>query len=80
MTRKEIYNEITSHNYQEEVKNNFGKNYTTCSNEQLEYFLEMKKKCVDPNCECYDVAKLIEFLAKKKILLDSEIRAIIKKH
>lgn len=80
MTRKELYKEITSHNYQERVVNYYGKNFTICSNKELEYFLELQKKQEKPTCECYDVAKLVEFLAKKKILLNSEIRAIINKH
>lgn len=79
MNRKQLYNEITSLNLQEEVKATYGKNYTNCSTEQLKAVVDNAHETMDavaPSANSF--IKLIEILAKKKILLKSEIDAINK--
>lgn len=80
MNRKQLYNEITSLGLQNEVKSRYGKNYTQCSNEALQ-------KLVDEIHETYvesveqvaynSLIALVKILAKKKILLKSEVDAIM---
>ena len=80
MNRKQLYNEITSLGLQNEVKSRYGKNYTQCSNETLQ-------KLVDEIHETYvesveqvaynSLIALVKILAKKKILLKSEVDAIM---
>ena len=80
MNRKQLYNEITSLGLQNEVKSRYGKNYTQCSNEAL-------KKLVDEIHETYvesveqvaynSLIALVKILAKKKILLKSEVDTIM---
>lgn len=79
MNRKQLYNEITSLRLQEEVKSRYGKNYTQCTNVQLDAVVTVAKKGLDESPKCYGkVNKLVEILAKKKILLQSEVDAIMK--
>ena len=80
MNRKQLYNEIKNLNLQDEVRAVTGKNYTTVSNAQLKDIIDkavagLKK----PKEEKINVAfnKLIEILSKKKILLTSEVNAIM---
>lgn len=79
MNRKSLYNEITSLGLQTEVKSRYGRNYTQCTNEQLKAVVEQATTVFKP----VDIAgyspfdKLVEILAKKKILLKSEIKAIM---
>lgn len=92
MTRKELYNHITSLGLQDEVKAQCGKNYTMCSNVQLEKIVTgalkglkaatkpaKKAKSDKPkeHTSCGGFNKLVEVLAKKKILLKSEVDAIM---
>lgn len=90
MTRKELYNHITSLGLQNEVKAQCGKNYTMCSNVQLEKVVtgalkglkaanKPAKKAKNEKPDKFDgrFSKLVEVLAKKKILLKSEIDAIM---
>ena len=78
MKRKELYNEIKSLGLQDEVKAVTGDNYTRASNEQLKAIIDNAVeglKCSNENNSALN--KLVEILAKKKILLKSEVNAII---
>lgn len=79
MNRKQLYNEITSLGLQEEVKARYGKNYTQCTNEQLKVVVDNAIAGLEPvgarGHSAFD--KLVEILAKKKILLKSEVEAIM---
>lgn len=78
MNRKELYNEIKSLGLQDEVKAVTGDNYTRASNEQLKTIIDNAVeglKCSNVNNPALN--KLVEILAKKKILLKSEVNAII---
>lgn len=80
MNRKQLYNEITSLGLQEEVKSRYGKNYTQCSNEILQKLVDEVHKVLNEahaRKQQYNFNKLIEILAKKKILLKSEVNAIM---
>lgn len=80
MNRKQLYNEITSLGLQEEVKSRYGKNYTQCSNEILQKLVDEVHKVLNEahaRKQQYHFNKLIEILAKKKILLKSEVNAIM---
>lgn len=79
MNRKQLYNEITSLGLQEEVKVRYSKNYTQCTNEQLKAAIDSAIAGLEPvgarGSSAFD--KLVEILAKKKILLKSEVSAIM---
>lgn len=80
MNRKELYNEITTLGLKEEVKARFGKNYTMVSNENLQKVVDEAHKTLNaaaPGVICNALVKLVEILGKKKILLKSEIDAIM---
>lgn len=92
MTRKELYNEIVSLGLQEEVKKQWGDNYTRCPNDFLEKVINSATKAfkAPKNCKCNKGASivstaayvqrcfdmLIGILKRKHILLDSEIDMI----
>ena len=79
MNRKELYNEIVSLGLQEETKNRYGKNYTQCTNSQLQTLVDEVKKdfeTVPAQMHCNLIYNLIEVLERKKILLKSEIQEI----
>lgn len=78
MNRKQLYNEITSLGLQEEVKSRYGKNYTQCTNEQLSAVVIDVHKSMPTEVGSSSFQKLVEILAKKKILLKSEVDAIMK--
>lgn len=87
MTRKQLYSEVTSLNLQEEIKSRYGKNYTMCSNEALQKVVDevhkgLKSMAHPARCSEHkgesSFSKLVEILAKKKILLKSEVDAIWK--
>lgn len=84
MNRKQLYNEITSLKLQEEVKNRYGKNYTMCSNADLQKVVDEVHEGLNKlhsggfGVNCGSICKLVEILAKKKILLKSEVNAIMK--
>lgn len=87
MNRKQLYNEITSLGLQKEVKSRYGKNYTQCSNEDLQKLVDEIHKVMDEisNLKGISVEQvvynrliaLVEILAKKKILLKSEVDTIM---
>ena len=77
MNRKQLYNEITSLGLQEEVKSRYGKNYTQCSNEQLNAIIVDVHNSMSTEIDSCSFKKLVDFLAKKKILLKSEVNAIM---
>ncbi len=80
MTRKELYNAITSLNLQDEVKARFGKNYTQVSNVDLENVVAEAEAVLNANAipvTCNAIYKLVEILAKKHVLLKSEVDAIL---
>lgn len=79
MNRKQLYNEITSLGLQEEVKSRYGKNYTLCSNENLQKLVDEVHKSLNETHSGISNSfnKLVEILAKKKILLKSEVSAIM---
>lgn len=83
MNRKQLYNEITSLGLQEEVKSRYGKNYTQCSNADLQKVIDEVHKDLDKlhkggfGVNCGSICKLVDILAKKKILLKSEVEAIM---
>lgn len=79
MNRKQLYNEITSLGLQEEIKSKYGKNYTQCTNEQLRAVADSAVTGLKPigakGSSAFD--KLVDVLAKKKILLKSDVEAIM---
>ena len=90
MNRKELYKQITSLNLQDEVKTTYGKNYTQCTNAQLATVISgatkmledavksaSKDKSVPTEVGPGSFQKLVEILHKKKILLGSEVDAIM---
>lgn len=92
MDRKELYKQITSLNLQNEVKAKYGKNYTQCTNTQLETVVRgatkmleeaaksstsKKKESVPTEVGHNSFQKLVEILQRKKILLKSEVDAIM---
>lgn len=77
MNRKQLYNEITSLGLQEEVKSRYGKNYTQCSNENLQKLVDEVHMNIPTEVGESSFKKLVEILAKKKILLKSEVDAIM---
>lgn len=78
MNRKQLYNEITSLNLQNEVKARYGRNYTQCTNEQLKAVVDSVHKSMPTEVGPSSFQKLVDILAKKKILLKSEVDAIMK--
>lgn len=84
MNRKHLYNEITSLGLQKEVKSRYGKNYTQCSNADLQKVVDEVHAGLDElhsggfGINCGLICKLVDILAKKKILLKSEVEAIMK--
>ena len=83
MNRKQLYNEITSLGLQEEVKSRYDKNYTQCSNADLQKVVDEVHAGLGKlysggfGVNCGSICKLVDILAKKKILLKSEVEAII---
>ena len=83
MNRKQLYNEITSLGLQEEVRNRYGKNYTLVSNADLQKVIDEVHMSLDKLyndsfvINCGSICKLVDILAKKKILLKSEVEAIM---
>lgn len=81
-TRKEIYDAIKNLHLEDEVKVTFGRNFTQVSTAELSILIEKNTK-KRKKCEC-DSARpetspfdnLVNILRKKRILLDSEVRAI----
>ena len=78
MNRKQLYNEITSLGLQDEVKAKYGKNYTMCSNADLQKVVDEVHASVAPVAPDCAFNKLVDILAKKKILLKSEVNTIMK--
>ena len=89
MDRKKLYNEIASLGLKEEIKNKYGKNYTQCTNDQLQSMVNLakaalekqEKKAGSPKGKSIDKAflALLEVLERKKILLKSEKDYILNK-
>ena len=88
MNRKEIYAKIKEYNLAEEIKKTFHENYTRIPSANLECFisdyvtLHGKKPEVVKNEEMVSsgktpLAKLVEVLHKKHILLKSEVDYIL---
>lgn len=83
MNRKELYAKVKELNLQEEIKKEYGDNYTRVRNIVLETIIakhtaksfttEGVKSSCGKGCKC---DKLIEVLKKKHILLDSEVAYI----
>lgn len=78
MNRKQLYNEVTSLGLQGEVQSRYGKNYTTCTNAQLQAVVDGVHKSMPTEVGPSAFQKLVEILAKKKILLKSEVAEIMK--
>ena len=88
MTRKQIYSKLYLLNIQEEAKKKYGKNFTQCTNEQLislinkaENITAQKTKSKSYEKRSIVITddsfkKLVDILAKKRILLDSEVKDI----
>lgn len=88
MTRKQIYGKLYLLNIQEEAKKKYGKNFTQCTNEQLINLINKaqsttvqttKSKSYEKNPVVItddSFKKLVNILAKKRILLDSEVKDI----
>ena len=83
MSRKELYAKVKELNLQEEIKKEYGDNYTRVRNIVLETIIAkhtakslttigVKSGC-SKGCKC---DKLIEVLKKKHILLGSEVAYI----
>lgn len=77
MDRKQLYNEIISLGLQDEVKSTYGKNYTNCNNAQLQDVIDNVCKSTPSKTGICAFQKLVEILAKKKILLKSEVNTIM---
>lgn len=90
MNRKELYEQITLLNLQNEVKATYGKNYTQCTNAQLAAVVSGVTKVLEETVISTSKGegiptevgpssfqKLVEILHKKKILLGSEVDAIM---
>lgn len=79
MNRKQLYNEIKILGLQDEVKAVTGDNYTRATNEQLKAIIDKAVAGLEPvgarGSSAFD--KLVEILAKKKILLKSEVDTIM---
>lgn len=79
MNRKQLYKDVTSLKLQDEVKKKYGKNYTQCTNVQLKEVVDNAGAGLKPvgtrGNAPFD--KLVDILAKKKILLKSEVDAIM---
>lgn len=75
MTRKELYSHITGLGLQEEIKAQWGKNYTQVSNAELETIVSEALAGMQGN-DCKKLDRLIEILQKKKVLLKSEVNYI----
>ena len=81
-TRKEVYDAIKNLHLEDEVKVTFGRNFTQVSTAELSILIEKNtkkcKKCegdsARPEVSTFD--NLVNILRKKRILLDSEVRAI----
>lgn len=73
--RKQLYFNIKTLHLEEEVKAKYGKSYTQCTNEQLKEVVDSAVKAIEPNCG--SLCKLVEILAKKNILLKSEVLDIM---
>ena len=78
MNRKQLYEEIISLNLQEEVKAKYGKNYTVCSNEALQALVDEVHHSMCVHAGYNPLETLVEILAKKNILLNSEVEKIWK--
>ena len=87
MTRKEIYAKIKEYGLAELIKEDYGKNYTNLSNEDLlnvlDDFESMCNKSTDKSTTLVNIVdnrvdKLVEVLSKKRILLMSEVDYILK--
>ena len=90
MNRKELYKKITSLGLQDEVKATYGKNYTNCTSAQLAAVVSGATKMLEEAVKSASkdesiptevgpssFQKLVEILHKKKILLGSEVDAIM---
>lgn len=84
MNRKKLYNDICSLGLQDEVKSKYGKNYTQCKNDELKHVIDTAVAGLTTtshkNCECGEsnpLITLVDILAKKKILLKSEVEKIM---
>jgi hypothetical protein len=80
LDRKQLYNDIINLNLKDEVKAIYGKNYTNCSSEELKAVIDKAVAALEPisTVGASPFNKLVEILAKKKILLKSEVDAIKK--
>ena len=88
MTRKQIYSKLYLLNIQEEAKKKYGKNFTQCTNEQLISLINKAENITvqKTKSKSYEKSlivttddsfkKLVDILAKKRILLDSEVKDI----
>ena len=84
MNRKEMYQHIKSLGLEDEIKAVYGKNYTQCSNVELESVVsnvisslkQVTAKDINVVKLAEVVSRLINTLEKKRILLPSEINAI----
>ena len=78
-SRKELYAAIKAAKLEKKVCEQYGKNYTNCSSSQLKGILDKYTKVsTKENIKCKNIYnekldKLIELLAKKHILLASEV-------
>lgn len=78
ISRQNLFGLIKKYNLQNEVKNQYGKPYTNVSNYELENIInEYERKHTVNTTDKVD--KLISLLAKKHILLNSEIQEIYNK-
>lgn len=89
MNRKEVYEVIKKMELQNVVKNIYGKNYTNVPTDDLIQVIANAKKSLIPTVEEWEIEMepcnlenkintLVEILFKKRLLLKSEVEAIIK--
>ena len=80
MNRKKLYNDICSLGLQDEVKSKYGKNYTQCKNDELKHVIDTAVAGLTTTSHkdyACSLVTLVDILAKKKILLKSEVETIM---
>lgn len=86
MNRKELYQKINEMNLQSVIKKTYNKDYTKCSNLDLESIITKKSKSTKTKVVHKPIntinpsafKELIEVLKQKGLLLKSEIERIMK--
>lgn len=73
--RKELMAYIKANHLEDECKTQYGKNYTNCSNDQLEHLIDAVKASLMDD-ESTPFTRLIDVLYKNSIISDDDIKYI----